>query len=75
VCVIVTGVAAAERRRKSLRLTDRARDGIEQFCNDHRITNTAFLEAVGELLADGYDIIDPAVVDRAGEIDRERRSR
>lgn len=63
------------RRPIASELTEAAIAGIDQFCGRERITRTALLEALGLELADGHDVIPPAVVERAATIDRHRKSR
>lgn len=63
------------RRRVPAELTETAIAGIDRFCARHRITRTALIEALGLELADGHDVIPPAVVERAATIDRNRKSR
>lgn len=57
-----------------VRLTDEARAGIDAYCTRRHITQTAWLEAFGQLARRG-DPDDEAVVELARRIDRERRSR
>lgn len=64
-----------ERRRIPAELTETAITGIDRFCARHRITRTALIEAIGLELADGHEVLDAAVVERAATIDRHRKSR
>jgi hypothetical protein len=64
-----------DRRRSTLDLTETARRGLDRFCTDQRVTLTALVEAIGLELDDGRAVIPDRVVERAGEIDRNRRSR
>lgn len=64
-----------DRRRSTLDLTEPARRGLDRFCTHQRVTLTALIEALGLELADDQDVIPASVVRRAGDIDRNRRSR
>lgn len=63
------------------RVTEESFEGWREFCDLHGITISAFVEALGERLAEAtgsHDIISDAataVVGRAREIDAERRRR
>ena len=54
-------------------LTDEAIAGIDRLASRYRITKTALVEALGQL-AQSIDL-PPEVVERAHDIDKERRSR
>lgn len=71
----MTLAGMAERRVTPIRLTEHARAGWDRFCTTERITLTALTEAIGLELAEGHDVIPPAVVERAATIDRHRKSR
>lgn len=63
------------RRITPLRLTEDARAGWDRACSAHRVTMTALAEALGLAMRDDVDLVPVEVVERAAEIDRERRSR
>jgi hypothetical protein len=62
------------RRPIYARLTDEAWRGWDRVATRRNITLTAVLEAMGEALDTGYQLPD-SVIERARDIDRERRSR
>jgi len=61
----------------NLRLTPEARRGWEKACRDHGVTLTAFVEAIG-LALDEHGVVPGSaleVIERARQIDSERRTR
>lgn len=64
------------RRPLQAKLTDTAADGWDRLCTRQRVTYTALIEALGEQLAAGDDTWLPVeIIDRAHQIDWERRTR
>lgn len=63
------------RRLLQVRLTPRARQALDTVAQRHRLTLTALFEALGELTADGHEVFDKSVIDRAAAIDQERLNR
>ena len=63
--------------RVTLRLSERARTGWERVCLAHGVSMTALAEAMGEELFEHGVTTDlqRAVIERARQIDMERRSR
>lgn len=61
----------------NLRLSFEARRGWDRFCREQGVTLTAFVEAIG-LELDERGMVEgrgPQVVERARQIDTERRNR
>jgi hypothetical protein len=63
------------RRPLYVRLTDETWAAWDQLATRRNITLTAMIEALGEAIAADPTFIPEPVIDRAREIDRERRSR
>ncbi len=66
---------AMDRRNFQIRLTDDARAGWDRLCAAERVTMTALVEAIGLELGDGRNVVTRRAIDRAADIDRERKSR
>lgn len=60
---------------KSVRLTADASRAWDSACTRKGVSMTALMEALGERLTDGQDWVPDEAVDRARQIDRQRRSR
>jgi hypothetical protein len=60
---------------RHFRLTERSAVAWDRFLTRHRISLTAFAEAVGELLSENEGWVPEQAIERAKEIDSERRSR
>lgn len=57
------------------RVTEEAWGGWHGFATRHRVSVAALVQAIGEALAAGRRVITADVVERAAEVDRERRLR
>lgn len=62
-------------QHRNVRLTDTSAAGWDRLCTRRGVTLTALLEAVGQMLDEGADWPIDEAIDRARQIDRERRSR
>jgi hypothetical protein len=62
-------------QHRNVRLSDEAAQGWDWLCTARGVTLTALLEALGRILATGEDWTPDQAIDRARQIDRERRSR
>lgn len=56
-------------------MTERAWEGWDTLLTRRNVTFTAVAEALGEMLDRGVDVIPEEAIQRAKQIDRERRSR
>jgi hypothetical protein len=66
---------AEQRRNRQARLTIPASDAWDRVCDEHNISLTALLEALGQLLSEGEAWIPDDAVKRARQLDRQRHSR
>lgn len=48
----------------------RDHERLEHFCERNCVSPEALVEALEEMLYDGVDVLDPAVVTRAAQIDQ-----
>lgn len=58
-----------------VRLSIEAREALDRLCLEHGITLTAYIEALGLATKDGTAKPTAAIIQRARQIDRDRRSR
>jgi hypothetical protein len=52
-----------------------AADAIDRLCTRRSITYTALMQGLGEAIADDPEVVPESVIQRAKQVDAERRSR
>lgn len=57
------------------RITAEAFDAIDRLCTRRSITYTALIQALGEAIGTDPEVVPEHVVQRAKQVDAERRSR
>jgi hypothetical protein len=62
-------------QHRNVRLTDASAQAWDRLCTRRGVTLTALLEALGQLAAEGETWVPDDAVERARDIDRDRRSR
>jgi hypothetical protein len=55
-------------------MNDRAWEGFKTYAERHCVTVASLIDAIGEQLHDGIDVIDASVLEHASWIDKEHEA-